>query len=145
MKRYVLGLLTAALCIPIAVGCSRETEVTGRERAEMLAMAAPVADRLLSGFNRGDYPSFSKDFDEAMKQGLSDKVFVQTRDLLLSKIGRYRSRGAADVSREGPRIIVRYAADFEKERGVSVRLVFTKYPSGYLVSGLWFDSPKLRH
>ncbi|MEW6574459.1 MAG: DUF3887 domain-containing protein [Bacillota bacterium] len=109
-----------------------------------MAYADPIVDNLLEGFNEGNYTKFSRDFDEQMKNGLPEPVFNQTRQLVTSKVGLYKSRTVAKVEKQGPATIVIYDADFEKEKGVEVKVVFQKYGEKNLVSGLWFNSPKLR-
>lgn len=99
---------------------------------------------LLEGFNEGNYTKFSRDFDEQMKNGLPEPVFNQTRQQIVSKVGLYKSRTVSKVQKQGPGTIVIYDAEFEKEKEVEVKVVFQKYGEKNLVSGLWFNSPKLR-
>ena len=141
MKR----LLVMIVCFLLVLGggCAKQTEVP-LDKEEVLAYADPITDNLLAGFNEGDYGKFSRDFDEQMKNGLTEPVFKQTREQITSKIGLYQSRTVSRVEKEGPATVVVYAAEFEKESGVEVKVVFQKYGERNLVSGLWFNSPKLR-
>jgi hypothetical protein len=116
----------------------------GAEKAEVLQYAEPIVDNLLTGYNAGNHTILSRDFDEAMKNALTEAVFLQNRELVTSKIGMYVSRGEPTVLEEGPMTILIYSAEFEEESGVEVRVVFMEYGDKNLVSGLWFNSPKLR-
>lgn len=48
------------------------------------------------------------------------------------------------VEDTGAYIRVTYKASFANEDGVTVRVVFNDSATDHRVSGLWFDSPKLR-
>ncbi|MEW6181871.1 MAG: hypothetical protein AB1500_01665 [Bacillota bacterium] len=50
----------------------------------MLRYADPATDKLLQGFNEGDYVKFSRDFDEKMKNALTETVFNRTRGQIVS-------------------------------------------------------------
>jgi hypothetical protein len=142
MKRHSILLLAVAFAA--VLGCSQGTPVTGEDQKKVLEYADPVADNLLAGFNDGSYAVYSRDFDEMMKNGLPENVFTQTRGMILDKIGKYKSRTLDRVVKKEQFIAVMYNAEFEKESGVSVKVVFAKYTDKHLVSGLWFNSPKLR-
>ena len=126
------------------LGCSQGTPITGDDQKKVLEYAEPVADNLLAGFNDGNYAVYARDFDEMMKNGLPENVFTQTRAMILGKIGKYKSRTLDKIVKKDQFIAVIYNAEFEKESGVSVKVVFAKYADKNHVSGLWFNSPKLR-
>ena len=138
-------ILVIIACILIAtIACSDDNTITGQQRDEIMAYADPAAENLLAGFNEEDHAKFSRDFSEQMKNAMTEPVFKQTREGIVSKIGLYKSRNLFKVEKKGPHIVVLYKAEFEKESGVEVKVVFTKYGEKDLVSGLWFNSPKLR-
>jgi major membrane immunogen (membrane-anchored lipoprotein) len=137
-------VLLLAICFLLVLGgCSRKADVSVDQQS-VLAYADPIVDNLLEGFNEGNYTKFSRDFDEQMKNGLPEPVFNQTRQQIVSKVGLYKSRTVSKVQKQGRGTIVIYDAEFEKEKGVEVKVVFQKYGEKNLVSGLWFNSPKLR-
>lgn len=137
-------VLLLAICFLLVLGgCSRKADVSVDQQS-VLAYADPIVDNLLEGFNAGNYTKFSRDFDEQMKNGLPEPVFNQTRQQIVSKVGLYKSRTVSKVQKQGGGTIVIYDAEFEKEKGVEVKVVFQKYGEKNLVSGLWFNSPKLR-
>ena len=139
----VLAVL-AVLAGVCACGCTtQETVVPEEERASVRVYADPVADNLLQGFNEDNYSMYSADFGPEMKAALDEAVFEQNRDFVVSRIGLYVSRGSPVVTESGGYIAVNYPAKFEREDGVNVRLVFRKDDESHLLSGLWFQSPKL--
>jgi hypothetical protein len=124
-------------------GCGKKAEAPV-DKEKVLAYADPVVDNLLAGFNEGDYAKFSRDFDARMKSGIPEAAFTQMRQDIVSKLGLYESRTVSKVEKQGEATVVVYQAEFEKEGGVKVTVVFTPDGEKNLVSGLFFDSPKLR-
>ncbi|TES91009.1 MAG: DUF3887 domain-containing protein [Candidatus Cloacimonadota bacterium] len=131
-------------CLLFILFCAKEMAITGEEREKILQYAEPVVDSILKGFNEDNYELFSMDFDETMKKHLNEKAHNKVRAQIVSKIGLYVSKDSPRVSEKPSFIAIDYKADFEKEKGVNVRVVFKKYGDKNLVSGLWFNSPKLR-
>lgn len=141
MKKVLL--FAVCLLLVLGSGCSKKAGVSVDQQS-VLSYADPIVDNLLAGFNEGNYAKFSKDFDDRMKTALPEAAFTQMRQSIISKIGRYKSRAVAKVQKQGPATLVIYNAEFERESGVEVKAVFTKIGEKNLVSGLFFNSPKLR-
>lgn len=142
MKRIITLHLIAFLAIFTAIGCKQS--ITGADRDAVLGYAEPITNSILTGYNNGSYAVYSKDFDEQMKNALPEKVFNQTRVLILEKIGKYASRNVSEVYKKNQFIVVLYSGKFEKEDNVEIKVVIQKIGDKNLVSGLWFNSPKLR-
>jgi hypothetical protein len=88
-------ILTAlvVLAAVFACGCmSQETVVPDEEKAQALAYAEPIADNLLSGFNEGNYTTYSRDFSEGMKQAVDEAAFG-------SRTANSSPRGSGSTSR----------------------------------------------
>ncbi len=81
-----------------------------------------------------------------MKKALDETAFNGLVQNLGQKIGRYQSRQVEKVEQTGGLYAITYQAQFEKDNPVSVRLIVRPAASTtpMQVSGLWFDSPKLR-
>lgn len=126
------GIIVFALLLGF-MGCIKG--VSKEERGMILGYAHPIVDNLMLGFNEGDYEKFSKDFDEGMKNFLAKNVFIQTREMLLSKIGNFVSKGKSKVKRDGPFIVVIYKAEFEREKDVKITVSFQKYGEKTLFLG----------
>ncbi len=139
-QRYLsvlLGLLAGILLL--STGCAAGSQViTGAERDQVLAYAEAKTDNVLAGYNANDYATFSRDFDDQMRQALTSSVFVQTRDRIGGQLGQYLSRQVDHVEKTGGFIVVFYNAKFEKADGVTVRVVFDT-DAKHLISGLWFN------
>lgn len=146
MKKFLKYAMysTILTTVGLAAYCEKAKEITGEKRQALLVVAEPITDGILAGHNENNYAKYSEMFDEQMKNALSEKVFFQKQEIIHSKIGKYKSRSVANVLKQDQYEIILYSAEFEKESGVQVKVVLQKYGEKYLVSGLWFNSPKLR-
>lgn len=143
MIRHVLialGLLVGLLMT--SCGAAPSTVVlTGSEREAVLAYAEPMTDNLLQGMNERNYDTFARDFDQAMAKAMPASSFDQFMTNVGGKLGKYESRTVSSVESTGDFTRVIYQARFANDDPVTVRLVFDK---DHLISGLWFDSARLR-
>ena len=141
MKKILL--FTACLLIVLGGGCSKKASVSVDQQS-VLSYANPIVDNLLAGFNEGNYAKFSRDFDHQMKTALPEAAFNQMRQSFVPKLGLYKSKAFSKAQKQEQGTLVIYDTEFEKESEVKVRVVFTKKGDKNLISGLFFDSPKLR-
>jgi hypothetical protein len=139
----LLPVLIAALLLAALAGCSGAQPVEGAERDQVLAKAEPIADSLFQGMQSHDYAAFSRDFDPTMKKAMDEKGFQAMMDTIDPVLGKYQSRQVARVEKVGKFVAVTYTARYELEDAVSWRVVLTQAEPPQ-VSGLWYDSPKLR-
>ena len=143
MRRFPIVFFLLSIVL-FNLNCSKEAEIIGEEKDKILEYAEPMVDSILKGYNEANFELYSKDFDEAMRKAITESVFHNTRSFISSKIGFYVSKSSSRIYRKEKFIAVIYEADFEKEKGVTVRVVFQKYGEKNMVTGLWFNSPKLR-
>jgi hypothetical protein len=145
MKNRLFQIISVIVILAIAGGCaSSPRALEGAEREAVLAYAEPMADNEFAAIDANDYGAFIKDYDKAMKAATSPENFANLVTLISTRLGKYQSREVTAVTAVGKEaILVIYSADYENEKGVTVRLVFQ--PGGdHLITGIWFDSPKLR-
>lgn len=143
-KICLIFLTLALLVLASLASCSGTKTLEGADRDAVLAYSEPMTDNLFSGFNSGDYATFSKNFNNTLKKSVDKANFAQlTGASVKGKIGDYISREVQSVQQSGGLVIVVYDAKFEKEDGVTVRVVMENGEK-HLLSGIWFDSPKLR-
>ena len=122
---------------------STPVPIEGTEREQFLLKAEPLADNLFQAMKTKDYSAFSKDFDNAMLKAMPETGFAQMMSSIDPKIGSYQSRQIAKVEKVGSYVAVTYTAKYELEEAVTWRLVLTPSDPPQL-SGIWYDSPKLR-
>lgn len=143
MSKYSLRLLGLILVLAVAACSPQAQVVSGADKDAVLVYSEAKSDNLLAGMNANDYATFSRDFDAQMKGVMTEAQFANTQKQVVGKIGKYVSRQVDRVERTGDFIAVVYSAKFENDSPVALRIVF-RANQPHLVSGLWFDSAKLR-
>ena len=110
--------------------------------------AAKITENLLQGINNGDYAAFSRDFDASMLKALPAESFPrQFTQGIQGIIGNYQSASIRFFQATGQAqyITVVYYAAFSAEPGaVLIQISFHPIEGQPKVSGLFFNSPKLR-
>jgi hypothetical protein len=109
----------------------------------VLAYTEPKTTNLLTAIDDRDYAAFSRDLDDKMKSAITSDGLITMRSKVSDKIGRYISREVTSVTPSGNFITVIYAARFENDDPVTVRVSF-EAAEPHRISGLFFDSAKLR-
>lgn len=104
-----------------------------------------LSENLLVAMSNRDEAGFTRDMDEAMKQNSSGARFEELQRVVVDKVGSYvpGSKQVVKVDTAEGYQRVFYDATFEQESHVQVLVVFDLSAARPLVSGLWFDSPKL--
>jgi hypothetical protein len=138
----ILRLTIFAILVLLA-GCSNVKTLKGADLEAVLVYSEPKADIVFQGLNENRYATFSADFTADMKDAIDEQGLADIENMVVNKIGKYLSRQVDTVQTSGDFVTVTYKANFEQEEGVTVRLVFEK-GGNHAISGLWFDSPKLR-
>ncbi len=143
MKGLIFGVMLASLLLSACGAKATPQTLSGEAREAVLAYSETVTDNLLKGLSEGDYAAFSRDFTEQMQTSLSEAKFPDLSLQTIGKIGAYVSREVQSVEQLDDFITVIYSAKFEQDDPVVVRVVF-EAAEPHLVTGLWFDSAKLR-
>lgn len=145
MKWKIMAVgLAIALVVIAVVAYSTYTVKEPVDVVKVREYADPIAENILLAMNENNYTKFSKHFDEMMKNALPHAVFNETNAMIKSKIGDYSSKEFWKAEVEGPITIVYYKAKFIQEPEVIIKVGFQKILGEMKVSGLFFDSPKLR-
>ncbi|MGE5375526.1 MAG: DUF3887 domain-containing protein [Bacteroidota bacterium] len=140
-KKTLAVLLAVVLAAFLsACGGSKETTLSGADQDAVLAYSEAKTDNLMAGMNANDYAAFSRDFDQAMLSAMSQTAFGKFKTDYDSKLGAYLSRkvNRVTLSQSGKFVAVIYDAVFEKDKAVSMRVVF-RADEPHQISGLWFN------
>lgn len=112
---------------------------------EIKKFADPMTENILVAMNNDDYPRFSRDFDEPMRNGMSETFYKITFPTIKAKIGKYISKEFLSVEHKDQYTEVIYKAKFTQEPAdVIVISYFSDQNGKKYISGFWLDSPKLR-
>jgi Protein of unknown function (DUF4019) len=141
MKKIIV-LLLAILFASLLTACggANETELTGEQKDAVLAYSEAKTDTMMAGMKAGDYAAFSQDFDQAMRNAMSESAFGKFKQDYDGKLGGYISRQVNQVtlSQSGDFVAVIYDTVFEKDKAVTMRVVF-RAEDPHEISGLWFN------
>ena len=141
LKKTIIIVLVALLFV--ISGCAAKS----LKEKDVQDFASEITENLLIGFNEENYEKFSKDFNDAMLKGLSKDQFSNLLTKIKGKIGNYiaGSKKFSTVVLKNNNYTVVYYTNFSEETGnVVITISFEKSGDAYKVSGLYFDSPKLR-
>jgi hypothetical protein len=123
--------------------CGKDSGLSKEKKMRIKKIAEPITDKILQGLNENDYEKFTFKYDKTMKSAMTKENFERNREGIIEKVGKYVSREFDKIEKQGKFFVVLYNAKFENEEKVNVKVVLKKYGDEYLVSGLWFKSPKL--
>ena len=146
-NRIITGVMIAAIVVAVAVsaGCMEKNGAEVADVEQVREYADPITEHILMAMNENDYAKYAEDFDQTMKNAMTEAVFDEANAITKSKIGDYVSKEFWKAESKDQYMIVHYKAKFTDEPGdVTVRVVFQEIGGEMKVSGLWFDSPKLR-
>ena len=137
MKRLLILL---SLCLALALAATTAADVVGQNDKDIQAVADPILDNLLAGFNENNYQKYQKDFDDNLKEAISEQKFLRVRTQIMGKLGKYQSRAFLGSLKQNNMSVVLYKGKFEKsDSDVLIKLVLNKRGDKILVAGLWFQ------
>jgi hypothetical protein len=134
MSLVLIGVLTWGAALPATAG------FIGQNNSEVQAVANPILDGILQGFKKGDYGLYSQNFDDTLKDVISKKKFMQTRNQILKSIGAYESRSYLGYLQKGKTTMVLWKGKFSNSADdVLIKLVLSRRGDQTKVLGLWFQ------
>jgi len=143
MRKSTGFLIVAIALVALAwlTGCERE--LSGANRAAVLAFSEAATDSMLAGLAANDYATFSRDFDPDLQELMPAADFPDWKQELDSKLGRYLSRQVDRVTRSDEFYVVFYQVRFEQDESVLLEVAFhAKKP--HPIAHLGLGSDKLR-
>lgn len=104
-----------------------------------------IVNKMLINYNANDFNSFKANFDKQMLEAMTKEKFVELKEAVNSSIGKWLSINNSVVTSMGDYILVKYKADFEKEKNVEISIVYNTISKSNtpVISGFVFNSPKL--
>ena len=135
--RYLKWIMMFLLVLKVS---SVSADVIGETNKEVKKIANPILDSILEGFRTNNYKKYSRNFDDTLKEAISEKKFLVVAQQIKSRIGNYQSREYLGFLKKGRMTLVLWKASFdESEDDVLIKLVISKRKGKYLVTGLWFQ------
>jgi hypothetical protein len=137
--------MKSGLCWAIILGLMMSwspaaAAVIGQNDQEVQALANPILDTVLTGFNDGNYGLYSKCFDDTLKDAIPEKKFQQVKAEILKKIGKYQSRTYLGYLTQRNATVALWRGRFSaSDDDVLIKLVLSKRGDKLQVVGLWFQ------
>jgi hypothetical protein len=99
-------------------------------------------ENALVSLQNNDLNGFTKDFNQTMKNAMSQSAFTKLYNLMSSTVGDYQSKEFEIVTSANNNFTIEYYAQYSQEpAGVWASISFD---SNQKISGLYFNSPKLQ-
>jgi hypothetical protein len=138
MKKILAGILPVVALFLLAIPAAAAP--VGTSDQQVKALAEPILDNLLAGFNQGNYAQYSKDFDETLREAMPEKKFQQVRGDLLKKLGNYKSKSYLGFLNQQAYSVVLWKGGFTgTQNDILIKLVLSKRQDKIVVVGLWFQ------
>jgi hypothetical protein len=137
MGKTVVSIL---VLIVLLVAMPAAAAFIGTDNGQVKAVAEPILDNLLTGFNQGNYAQYSKDFDPTLREAIPEKKFQQVREELLKKLGAFKSKKYLGFLNQQAYTAVLWKGAFAGTKDdVLIKLVLSKRQDKVVVIGLWFQ------
>jgi hypothetical protein len=137
MGKTVIGIL---VIIVLLVAMPAVAAFVGTDDSQVKAVAEPILDNLLAGFNQGNYAQYSKDFDATLREAIPEKKFQQVREDILKKLGAFKSKKYLCFLNQQAYTVVLFKGAFAGTKDdVLIKLVLSKRQNKVVVIGLWFQ------
>ena len=137
MRKRAVGILTVALLLVAAVASAA---LVGTDEGRIKAVAEPILNNLLTGFNQGDYAQYSKDFDETLQKAIPEAKFQQVRADIIEKMGKFKSKKYLGFLNQQKYTVVLWKGTFDgTQNDILIKLVLSKRQDKVEVAGLWFQ------
>jgi len=135
-KTFVSILALMVLLVALPAGAA----FVGTDNAQVKAVAEPILDNLLAGFNQGNYAQYSKNFDATLREAIPEKKFQQVRGSILKKLGAFKSKKYLGFLNQQAYTVVLWKGAFAGTKNdVLIKLVLSKRQNKVVVTGLWFQ------
>jgi hypothetical protein len=137
MRKIVVSIL---VLIVLLAAIPAAAAPIGTNDARVKAIAEPILENLLAGFNKGNYAQYSKDFDATLREAIPEKKFQQVREEILKKIGSFKSKKFLGFLNQQAYTVVLWKGAFSGTKDdVLIKLVLSKRENKVVVVGLWFQ------
>jgi hypothetical protein len=130
----------AFLVLLLMLGSPAPAALIGQNDQQVQAIANPILDAVLTGFNDGNYALYSKYFGPTLKDAITAKKFSRVRADILKNLGKYQSRTYLGFLNKGNFTVVLWRGHFSATKDdVLIKLVLSKRGDQVQVAGLWFQ------
>ena len=137
MIRFIISLLV--LLTTIGASAVYAEPLSG-SREEILAVADPILENILAGFENNDYGLYARDFDVLLRESLPESKFRLTDQQLEKSLGHFKEKEYLGFLQQAQMTVVLWKGRFSLTDGdILIKLVLSQRPDKVVVTGLWFQ------
>jgi hypothetical protein len=146
--KQILLMLFLVSCTVSLFACTSGNigpEISPLAENDVRAFADPAAENIFQAMNSGNYTAYQRDFDERLKNNMSEDTFKTVNDKRIEVVGTYQSKTYWQITQKNDKLTVFYRAKFTREpAGVLLTIVFKDISGNWQIDGLAYDSPLMR-
>lgn len=132
----IINLMMLLLFLALPAGA----DFVGKNDPEVQQVAGAVLDNLLAGYNKGNYAQYAKHFDDTLREAISEKKFLQVRQELMKKLGKFTEKEYLGFLNQKRYTAILWKAKFAAtEDDILIKLVLSKRSERTVVVGLFFQ------
>ncbi len=138
-------LLIALVALLFLAGCSgstapKTTPLSGDEASQVLALADPLADNILTSVVNNDFTLYTKNFDDVMLKMSTQSSFDSMLSTLSKQMGAYQSRlpGKAYLIEQNGQKYYLVIYPLKWEKGSLALQLSLHYEAPHKIAGLYF-------
>ena len=137
MRKNAVSIL---VFLVLLVGLPAAAAFVGTDDGKIQAVADPILDNLLAGFNQSNYAQYAKDFEATLREAIPEKKFQQVREQLLKKLGAFKSKKYLGFLNQQAYTVVLWKGVFAgTQDNILIKMVLSKRQDKVVVVGLWFQ------
>jgi hypothetical protein len=138
MKTKLTTLFVTLFVVVIIAACGSANNAQQGEAISVLTQdeASAMIDSALQAFNSGDYETWSRHWDDAMKAAINDKTFQDYRGQVIAQYGQYLSLESLEIQPGSGKGNVRWVAIANFENG-QIKFSFGFQNDGRKVTGIF--------
>ncbi len=142
---YVIIIVAIAVLLIAAAGLYIKIVGLPLDETQVRETADPIAEGMLVALDTGEYSLFMEHMDSTMTGIHNKSVFNELSSWVTTTLDNYTSKEFWKAENTQGFVQAFYMANYTDEpAGVVVLVVLTGTGEDAEVSGLWFDSPKIR-
>ena len=136
--KIITGFVLVGIIL-LNVGCSYAAPLN-KTNEEIEELAGALLNNVLEGLKAGDYEKYSRNFDRALKEAITEAEFENVKDTISRQVGNYLYREYLGFLEKEGMTVVLFKGVFDKSRNdVLIKLAISEREEGCFVTGVWFQ------
>ena len=135
LKKMFLSIIL----IFLSIFCFLFSDPISQDDNEVMKLAAPILENILSGIEKNNYKIYSSDFDDAMKNASPETKFKDDREQMISLVGLIKEKAYLGFLNKDYYTLILWKGKSDKsDNDILIQLVCSKQKDKIFVMGIWF-------